>query len=447
MPSLRTSTGALTTTVDAAVGAATAAVGTVGAMFAVALLIGFGLLARRSRTARGTRAAGGRADDLPQRANIALVRLDDDVAATQDELGFAVAQFGDAKAARIAAALESARRSLTESFALRQQLDDSVPDSGTQVREWNGRILMLCEAARKSLAAERAVFDALRELERSAPADLARVRRDADSARARLPASIARLESMTARFSPVAVASVAGNSTAATGELDAADRAVARAAQALSQCAAGAVPAVSAAGTPVSALIAEAEGGVRQASMLLEAIDTRAAAFEASAARLLALARTSRTELDRAKEVRDNPPDAGTGTAVTGAIEALSLSLADSDAAYDPDAAIAAIDARRDALDTALAGARNEIQRLTHARQALGGALLAARSQIDTTSTYIAGRRGRTGPQARTRLAEAERLLELARSEADPVTALDLARSSATHSRDADALARYDLMH
>ena len=74
-----------------------------------------------------------------------------------------------------------------------------------------------------------------------------------------------------------------------------------------------------------------------------------------------------------------------------------------------------------------------------------GGALVAARSQLAVTRDFISARRGSVGAEARTRLAEAERLLTLAEAEADPLLALDTARSSASYSRDADALARYDM--
>jgi hypothetical protein len=95
-------------------------------------------------------------------------------------------------------------------------------------------------------------------------------------------------------------------------------------------------------------------------------------------------------------------------------------------------------------LDTALAGARNQQQRLEHARTALVGALVTARSQIEEAKSVIAS--GRTRVDARTRLAEAERQLMLAEAESDPVEALDAARRSATAARDADALARYALL-
>ena len=215
MPSIRVVIDASTTASDALVGAATTAVGTVGVVFAVAVAVGFGILARRGRRGRRSPVTGGAADDLPQRANIALVRLDDDVAEMEDELGFAVAQFGEEKSARIAAVLGHARRSLAASFALKQQLDDSAPDTAVQVREWNGRILMMCQVARESLSAERDAFDSLRDLERSAPADLLRVRAEAGAVRARLPESSELLERMAAHHAPVAVASIAGNATAA----------------------------------------------------------------------------------------------------------------------------------------------------------------------------------------------------------------------------------------
>lgn len=483
MPSLRMLIDAGTTASDALVGAAATAVGTVGVVFAVAVVVGLGILARRSRGGRRSPVTGASADDLPQRANIALVRLDDDVAETEDELGFAIAQFGEERATRIAAALAHARRSLAESFALKQQLDDSVPDTATQVREWNGRILMMCDAARESLRAERAAFYSLRGLERSAPADLARVRAESGAVRARLPESSGLLERMAERHSPVALAAVSGNAAAAVRQVDAAESAMARAGAALglpggssaagssasaaaapvpdssapasrapvspalsSSAPTSAVPASPMPTSPASALVQEAERAVRQAARLLDDIEAHHVAFEASASRLTELVAKARAELDTARPVRDSPPDPDTGTAVIESMAALERTLAGVDA-RDPDAGISAIAAKLDALDTALAGARNQTQRLAHARDALAGALLAAHNQIETTGSYIAGGRGQAGSQARTRLAEAERLLLLAEAESDPIAALDLARSSATYSRDADALARYDLMH
>ncbi len=106
----------------------------------------------------------------------------------------------------------------------------------------------------------------------------------------------------------------------------------------------------------------------------------------------------------------------------------------------DPVAALDELDAAAGQLDLALASARNQQQRLTHARAAYEGALVLAHSQIAAARSVIGG----AGVTARTRLAEAERQLALAQVATDPVEALDTVRRAVTHARDAEDLARYD---
>jgi len=110
----------------------------------------------------------------------------------------------------------------------------------------------------------------------------------------------------------------------------------------------------------------------------------------------------------------------------------------------DPAASLGLLETSVAELDGTLATARNQAKRLEHASTALVGVLVSARSQIAATQDFITSRRGDVGADARTRLAEAQRLLEVAEAQSDPVAALDTARSSASYSRDADALARFD---
>jgi len=416
---------------SAVVGAGIGAI-TIGLLFAAALAVGFAVLIRRGRAARTT----PKRDEIGRRGNIALVRLDDEVASMHDELGFAVAQFGDARASALAAALASASANLASAFALKQQLDDSVPDTRAQQREWNGQILMLCETASERLAAERAVFDSLRGSERDAPHDLQAVRELIDREQRRLPGARELLARLRSRYAPAAIAPVRESPDEAERLLDAARTSADSAAENLDESRA----------TAVSASIRSSEQHARRAAQLLDEIERHAAAIKSASGRLASLIDEARSEAAAARAVRDSPPDPATGSAIAEAIAWVERTLAEvaTNGAADPDAAIARIQATADALDTALAGARNQQQRLTHAREALDGALLTARSQIDTTRAYMSGRRA--GAEARTRLAEAERLLALAEAESDPVIALDTARSSATYSRDADALARYDLL-
>ncbi len=427
--------GAASAASDAIVGTGLAVV-TVGIVFALLLAIGFAVLVRRGRAAR--RKPASTAGDIAVRADIALVRLDDLIAGSADELSFAEAQFGEERSADLAEALRSARTSLTAAFGLKQQLDDAVPDSATQIREGNARILMLCETATERLVAEREVFDGLRSLERSAPDQLGVVRQALQDAASRVASASEGVRSMRARFAATAVESISSAPAEAARMLDSAGASLDDAERAV------------AADRFASADLEAATENVRRAGRLLDEVERREEALAASSAALDELVRSTRDSLGTARAVRDDPPDPSTGTAVGDAIayveRALAAALPDG-ALVDPDAARSRIDAAADALDSALAGARNQEQRLRHAAEARSGALLTARSQLETTRAYIAGGHGSAGAEARTRLAEAERLLVIAEAEADPIIALDTARSSATYSRDADALARYDQLH
>ena len=73
--------------------AASVATVTAIVLFVVLVAIGFSLL-----FARGRRGAGPAADHARQQeANILLVRVDDAIKSSEDELGFAIAQFGEEK--------------------------------------------------------------------------------------------------------------------------------------------------------------------------------------------------------------------------------------------------------------------------------------------------------------------------------------------------------------
>jgi uncharacterized phage infection (PIP) family protein YhgE len=403
---------------------------TVVVIFVALVAVGFWLLRRRHAR---TPVAESR-QPVKQRANILLVRLDDAVGAGEEELGFAIAQFGRDVTGEYARVLASARVKLTEAFTLQQRLDDAHPDTEAQTRDWTARIVHLCETAQSELQTEQARFDALRDLEKNAPANLEATRTFISDLTERRAASAARLKQLRDSYSASAVASVADNLQRADDALDEARASADRAEDAIgSTSTTAAVDAVRA-----------ATDSAHVASQLLDAIDSLAAELATATDAAKALADSTRVALDQAKAVRDNPPDPQAGATVADAVEAATRVLA----SLPLDDPIRALDLLRDAgakLDFSLAGARNQQQRLEGAATALAGALVAAKSQLSVTRDFIAGRRGRVGAEARTRLAEAERLLSLAQTEADPVLALDIARSSATYSRDADALARYDV--
>ncbi|QNE47751.1 hypothetical protein F1C58_13175 [Glaciihabitans sp. INWT7] len=417
--------------------AVTTALVTIVVLFAIVVIVGFTILRRRRRRAElaPARVPGPPSGetDLSTRANILLVRLDDAVAQADDNLGFAVAQFGEERSRAFAEALSAARRDLTESFRLKHRLDDSQPDTATQQREWNARIIHLCETAQKALADEAAAFDALRRRETDAPTELGKVRMLVVTASMRVPAAESALSALAGRYSPDAIAPVAGNVAEARALLttagQGAEAANARLADPLA--------------TDVADRVQEARATATTALRLLEAVDALGATLAEQSDRLDNLASQSRVDLTEARVARDSAPDPSSAAAIGGAVTAVESVLGSLDTG-DPAASLSRLEGAVASLDSALASARNQTQRLEHAGAALAGVLVSARSQIAATQDFIASRRGGVGADARSRLAEAQRLLEVAEAQSDPVAALDSARSSATYSRDADALARFD---
>jgi hypothetical protein len=110
----------------------------------------------------------------------------------------------------------------------------------------------------------------------------------------------------------------------------------------------------------------------------------------------------------------------------------------------DPVAALRLLDEAATALDKALADARAEQERARRAAATLDHALLTARSAVAAASDFIATRRGAVGSEARTRLAEAQRHLQLAGGD-DPVTALREAQQADAMAQQALRAARSDV--
>ncbi|MFE0422563.1 TPM domain-containing protein, partial [Streptomyces sp. NPDC058953] len=80
---------------------------------------------------------------------------------------------------------------------------------------------------------------------------------------------------------------------------------------------------------------------------------------------------------------------------------------------YDPIDALRRLEEADAALDEALTGARVDEEEARRARTLLGQATLGARAAVGAAADYIATHRGAVGSRARTRLAEAQRRLEL----------------------------------
>lgn len=378
----------------------------VGAVIAVIVVF----VRRRRGGARPASVRGAAAEPIEQlarRSASALVAADDATRTSEQELGFATAQFGDDAAAAFAETLAQARRDLDEAFSLQQRLDDDQPDTEADVRAIHTRILELCAHADSELDARADEFDRLRDLEQNAPEALARIQQERNAAGAGLDGAVTSLERLRSAYAPEELATIDDNPEQARSHLTYADEQLASAQQSIA-AGDGAAAAVS---------LRTAEGAVAQAAQLeasVEKVATDLATAERDAAALI-----TDLEQDVAAAVGVPDPDGALAAVASATRQQIDAARAQLTGEHRrPQAALSALLGANSAIDAALAGARDAAQRAARARQTLDQQLQQARAQVSAAEDYIGTRRGAVGATARTRIAEARASLDRAETTA-----------------------------
>ncbi|QKJ19989.1 hypothetical protein [Microbacterium hominis] len=334
--------------------------------------------------------------DLARRAKTALVAADERIRVTSDELVFADAELGPGATSELRDAVESVRTHLQEAFHLHQLNHDEIPDTPEELRTRNARIVQLCEWAEDLLDDRTSALAERIALARRAPEIIAKVRSDAVRLRARIPDARDTVQRMGARYSPHALAQIEANPAEADQLLGFAEHS------------AGIAERRREAGQREQANMAleASTEAVRRAETLLDAVET----FEVEALRaestLAAIVEDSREDLVVALREPQTP-------GVTTAIAALQRALAALPAAgvnTDPFEQLTRLREANAGLDAAIAAARERAARpippLEHVRHAIDD----ADRQLAVARDVIAGHRGWIGADARTRIAEAERV-------------------------------------
>lgn len=377
--------------------------------------------------------------DLERRAGSALVQTDDAVRTSEEELGFATAQYGPDAVVPFQQALDAAKAQLRDAFTLKQRLDDAEPDSEQQQREWNARIVQLCEAANDALDKQADAFDDLRALEKRIPQATAEVRAAAETVRGRLQQSTATYATLSATYTAASLATVHDNIEQADDRL------------AFVQTALTAAEQKAGAGDTSAAAIGvrAAEESVDQAKLLLDAVDRVGADLGRAQQSIDATISELESDLAEARTIAAaGDPQGG----VAGAVAATEQTLADVRAKIaagpiNPIEIAQRLAAANQGIDGVLQGVRDARQQAQRAQASLQQTLLAARSRVSACEDFITARRGAVGPEARTRLAEAGRLVVQAEATAagDPVTALAQAQRAAQLAEEAIQFAQRDV--
>ncbi|MFF7957527.1 TPM domain-containing protein [Streptomyces rubiginosohelvolus] len=378
--------------------------------------------------------AGGAPEPLPEldaQAKQVLVDTDDAVRTSEEELGFATAQFGEEAAKPFTEAVARAKDELTQSFRLRQQLDDAFPEDDATRRRMLDEILRRCATANEGLDTVSEDFDRLRALERTAPQALATVDATQRDLAGRVAAAESGVAGLRERYGEGAAAPVAADVEQAKDRLVFAGSAVEEARTAVD----------GGENSRAAVYIRAAEGAVGQAGTLLDSVDRRAAELGEAARKLPAALTETDTDLADAGGLLEGTAEGASTADLRGRIARAETVLADVRGAmaagpYDPIDALRRVEEADAALDEALAGARDQERGEAKARSLLDQAMLTARSAIGAAADFITTNRGAVGSQARTRLAEAQRRWEAARE----LSATD-AQGALAEARQADALA------
>ncbi|MCZ2803781.1 TPM domain-containing protein [Modestobacter sp. VKM Ac-2983] len=454
--------------VDEAGATAAADAGGDGGGGALAVLVGIAVLggggyalvksrSRKKKQAAAARAAEERAaaeaaardphhgtstEQLTFRASQELLDLDEAVKTSELDLAYARSQYGEQSVAGFQEALDRSKAELSQAFALRQELDDEIPEDEPTQRRMLTQLLQLTASADARLAEQAEAYAELRHLQESAPEALAALTPAITGVRERIPATEATLQDLQQRYARSAWAPVADNVTEARTRTEFAEQAVASGRTELDQGRpAGAVPAIRA-----------AEDALAQSRTLLDAVGRLAEELSSSGARFDEVRAETERDIAEAQAMLARGVDTpGLREQLARAERALAGSTAElqprDGALPDPLAVVRRLDEADLALEAALEPARDVRQQQERAAAHLQQAMHAADSSVTVAGDFIATRRGAVGSPARTRLAEAERHLdEASRSAAaDPIAALRSAQRADGLARQALTAAQQDV--
>ncbi|WP_373855267.1 TPM domain-containing protein [Gordonia desulfuricans] len=348
-----------------------------------------------------------------------LTDTDNAIRTSEEELALAVGEFGPAQTAPFRNALDDAKQALAASFMLRQRLDDDIPETPDERRTMLLQIITTCTDADKRLDEQVTGFDEMRNLLINAAARFDQITRSLVDLRTRIEASTTQLADLVARHGEQTCTPILHNVDLAREEIDFAERSADQGRTAIARPAGEQGPAV--------ADIRAAEGAIDQATKLLDAIDNAEGNIAAAHTQMPALITEVEGELAEAAQLTT---DGGPALATAVQTASAALAAAKSGFATDPLGVFTALVDADAELDDALDAARGAAAERTRRAEVLTAALTSADAKVSAARDFIATRRGAVQSVARTRLSEAERLVQDAHaaSTSDPVTATDTAR-------------------
>ncbi|OBH33638.1 hypothetical protein A5692_13930 [Mycobacterium sp. E342] len=380
-------------------------------------------------------------DDL---SRALVVDVDNAVRTSSNELDLAIAEFGEERTRPFTQAVDNAKAALSQAFTVRQQLDDSTPETPDQRRDLLTRVVVSAARADRELESQTEAFENLRDLVINAPSRLDALTRQYVELTTRIAPAEQRLAELHHQFDAAALTSVSGNASAAKERLAFADRNIGTArglaGEAVGGRQAGLVDAVRA-----------AESALGQARALLDSVDNAATDIQHAIDRLPSAMADTQADIKRANELvqkAQTTKSAHTGDLISARdAAARAVDGARAGGSTDPLGAFAQLAKADSDLNGLLVKLAQEQATAEQLNRSLEQALFTAESRVRAVSDYVDTRRGSVGPEARTRLAEAERHLQAARDKRadNPTEAISHANAASTLAAQAQSLANTDV--
>jgi len=349
----------------------------------------------------------GALDDLSKSI---VVEVDNAVRTSANELVLAVEEFGESQTAPFAAAVDSARTTLKQAFAVRQKLDDDVPEPLPERRDLLTRVVVSAAKANRELETQTTAFHQMRDLVFNAPERLDTLTQQLVTVTARLEPSDQKLTQLRTEFDESALASVARNVNAARERVEFADKSITRGRELAAKPVAGEVD-------ELVDCVRGAESALQQANTMLDAVDSAASDIRKAVSTLPTAIEDIQRGINQASEqLAQGGLEKATelSTARDAAVRA--VASAQGTGATDPLGAFTLLTQADADLDRLLAGVAEERDATERLNKSYEQALFTAQSRVRSVSDYIDTRRGSVGPEARTRFNEAVRQLDAAQT-------------------------------
>ncbi|MEV3904938.1 TPM domain-containing protein [Mycobacterium sp. NPDC050551] len=384
--------------------------------------------------------AGVPIDALDDLSKAIVVDVDNAVRTSDGELEMAVAEFGPQRTEPFVRAVATAKAALAQAFSVRQTLDDAIPEAPLQRRDLLTRVIVSAATADRELDAQSEAFEQLRDLVINAPDRLDTLTQQMVDLTARIAPAEQTLAGLRAQFDPAALSSVAGNIDAAKERLAFADRHITSARALVARPAGDQIGLVDA--------VRAAESALAQARMLFDALDSASGDINRAVASLPAAITDLRAGIAHAGSLLQKP-DTPQAAELTAALKKANdaVRAAEAGGSTDPLGTFTTLTKADAELDQLLASVHEQREAVERMIRALDQAVVTAQSRIRAVSDFIDTRRGSIGPEARTRLAEANRQLEAAQAKrgADVNEALAHANGASMLAAQAQTLANDDV--